>query len=94
LFSISIVAFVRLFLAGFLVRGVEAAKVKMECFRNDCKEVFVEGHGVTVTVNTWANCEGVSFMVHGKDGAIRTASSMRWEELDVLLCGLVAARGA
>ncbi|CAB4154793.1 hypothetical protein UFOVP653_29 [uncultured Caudovirales phage] len=68
--------------------------MKMECFTNQSKEVFVEGHGVSVTVNTWANLEGVSFMVHGKDSSIRTAASMRWEELDVLLCALVAARSA
>lgn len=73
---------------------LEVPEVKMQCFKNDCKEVFVEGHGISVTVNTWANMEGVSFMLHGKDMGIRTAASMRWEELDVLLCALVAARGA
>lgn len=73
---------------------LEVSEVKFESFTTPCKEVFVEGHGISVTVNTWSNSEGLSFMVNGKDSAIRTAGCMRWEELDVLLCALTAARSS
>lgn len=66
--------------------------MKMETFHAATTEVLVDGGGITVTVNPWANLEGVSFMVHGKDLAVRCASSLRWEELDVLLVALTAAR--
>lgn len=66
--------------------------MKLETIKSATTEVMVEGHGVTVTVNPWSNYEGLSFMVEGKDGAIRLASVLRWEELDVLLVALAAAR--
>ena len=66
--------------------------MKLEALKATTTETFVEGNGISVTVNPWANLEGVSFMVHGKDLAMRCASSLRWEELDVLLVALTAAR--
>ena len=66
--------------------------MKMETLRATTTETFVDGGDITVTVNPWANLEGVSFMVHGKDLAMRCASSLRWEELDVLLVALTASR--
>jgi hypothetical protein len=66
--------------------------MKLDTFKTTTTEIFVEGHGVTVTANPWSNCEGVSFMLHGKDGAIRLAGTLRWEELDVLMVALTAAR--
>jgi hypothetical protein len=68
--------------------------MKLEAFKSQTTEVFVDGHGVTVTANPWANHEGLSYMVHGKDAAIKTAASLRWEELDVLMVALTAARSA
>jgi hypothetical protein len=68
--------------------------MKLETFRSPTTEIFVEGTDVTATANPWANCEGLSFMLHGKDAAIKVAGSLRWEELDVLLIALTAARGA
>lgn len=73
---------------------LEVSEVKFESFTTPCKEVFVEGHGISVTVNTWSNCEGLTFILAGKDNAIRTAACMRWDELDVLLCALTAARAS
>ena len=66
--------------------------MKLETIVTKTTEVFIEGDNVSVTVNPWANCEGVSFMLHGKDAAIRLAASLRWEELDILLVALQAAR--
>lgn len=56
--------------------------------------MFVDGNGITVTVNTWGNLEGCSLMVHGTgDGLpMRMAGAFRWEELDVILVALNAAR--
>jgi len=69
--------------------------MKLETIKSDCKEVFLEGSGVTVTVNTWANLEGCSLMVHTKDGnSIRMAGAFRWEEIDAILVALTAARSA
>ena len=67
-------------------------KLSFETFTTPCKEVFVDGNGVSVTANTWSNGEGLTYMVMGKDGAIRSSACLRWEELDVLLCALTGAR--
>lgn len=40
--------------------------MKLETMKSDCKEIFVDAGHMTVTVNTWANYEGASIMVHGK----------------------------
>jgi len=70
--------------------------MKMETYRATCKEIFVETDSITVTVNTWANSEGVSIMVHGKGPALplRMAGAFRWDELDALAVALAAARAA
>lgn len=70
--------------------------MKLETFITETKEIFVEGNGFSVTANPWANCEGVSVMLHGdgKDMPIRAAFSLRWEELDALMVALAAARAA
>lgn len=65
----------------------------METLKTNTKEIFVEGNGVTVTVNTWANYEGCNLMVNGKDLALRMAGALRWEEIDAILVALTAARG-
>ena len=66
--------------------------MKMEALKTTTTETFVEGNGISVTVNPWSNMEGVSFMVHTDNLALRTAASLRWEELDTLLVALTAAR--
>lgn len=69
--------------------------MKLEAFTAPTTETFVEGHGVTVTVNPWHNLEGANVMIHGSgDGglALRAAFAARWEEIDVLLVALTAAR--
>lgn len=57
--------------------------MKLETFKTDSKEIFVEGNGISVTVNTWANYEGCNLMVHGKgpELLLRMAGAFRWEEL-------------
>ena len=66
--------------------------MKLEAFKQQTSEIFVQGNGVQVTATPWANVEGVNVMIHGKDLAIRAAMSLRWEEMDVLLVALNAAR--
>lgn len=66
--------------------------MKMETFKNDSKETFVTGHELIVTCNTWANLEGLNVLAMNKDLSIRMAAAFRWEELDVLLVALSAAR--
>ena len=70
--------------------------MKLETFKTKTTEIFVTGNGVAVTVNPWSNHEGANFMIHSRDAgmAIRCAGSFRWEELDVLLVALNAARAA
>ena len=66
----------------------------MRTLKNDSKEIFVEGNGIAVTVNTWANHEGINLMVHGKDLSLRMAGAFRREEADAILVALAAARSA
>lgn len=69
--------------------------MKLESFTNDCKEVQVIHGGVMVTVNTWSNLEGCTFIVHEEKGlGHRVSGSMTWEELDSLLVALTAVRTA
>lgn len=68
--------------------------MKLDAIKTESKEVFVTGNGVIVTVNTWSNVEGCNLMVHGesKEMPIRMAGAFRWEEIDVILTALNAAR--
>lgn len=71
--------------------------MNLEAFKSETTEVFVEGHGVTVTVNPWHNLEGANVMMHGAGDqglALRAAFAARWEEIDVLLVALTAARAS
>ncbi len=70
--------------------------MKLETFTNQTTEVFVDGNGISVTANPWANCGGVNVMIHstGQGMPIRAAFSLRWEELDALMVALTAARAA
>ena len=68
--------------------------MKLETFKANTTEVFVTGNDVSVTCNPWANFEGVSVMIHGKDMTQRAAFALRWEELDVLMVAMTAARSA
>ena len=70
--------------------------MKLETFKTDSKEIFLDAGKITVTVNTWSNCEGASIMVHGSgpELPLRMAGAFRWEELDAILVALAAARSA
>ena len=70
-------------------------EMNIQTFKTQTTEVMVEGNGVLVTVNPWSNLEGMSVMVHEEKGlALRAAFSMRWEEADVLMMAMTAARSA
>ena len=76
-------------------RADEVAVVKMQTFKNNTTEIFIEGEdGVSVTVNPWANQEGVNVMMHGKDLSLRFAAAMTWEESALLLAAISAARAS
>lgn len=70
--------------------------MKLETFKQQTTEVFIEGNGITVSAYPWGNLEGASFLVHGKGEGLplRFAASLRWEEMDVLLVALNAVRSA
>lgn len=70
--------------------------MKLETMQATCKEIFVDAGDLSVTVNTWANLEGASIMVHGKgpELPLRMAGAFRWEELDAIMVALAAARAA
>ena len=69
-------------------------KMKLETIINNSKEIYMEGHGVSVTINTWSNLEGANVMVHGTDCRLLMAGAFRWEELDVIAAALTVARTA
>ncbi len=70
--------------------------MKLEAFSNNSKEIFIENGNLSVTVNSWANCEGASIMVHGEGPGypMRMAGAFRWEEIDLIIAALAAARAA
>lgn len=70
--------------------------MKLETFKSESKEIFLDAGSITVTINTWSNVEGASIMVHGKgpELPLRMAGAFRWEELDAILVALAAARAA
>lgn len=70
--------------------------MKLETMISTSKEIYLDAGGMTVTVNTWSNCEGASIMVHGRgpELPLRMAGSFRWEEIDAILVALTAARSA
>lgn len=66
--------------------------LKLETYVHNTKEIFLQNGECTVTINPWANLEGVNIQMHGKDLALRMAGAFRWEEIDMLLTGLAASR--
>lgn len=70
--------------------------MKLETLKAQSTEIYLEAGDLSVTVNTWANHEGASIMVHGKgpELPLRMAGAFRWEELDAILVALAAARSA
>lgn len=70
--------------------------MKLEAIKTPTTEVFLEAHGLTVTVTAWSNAEGASLMVHGAGEGLplRMAGAFRWEEIDAILVALTAARSA
>jgi hypothetical protein len=68
--------------------------MKMTTFKNPSTEVFLEGEGLSITVNTWHNLEGVNLMLHGKDLSLRMAGALTWEEVDMVISALSVARSA
>jgi hypothetical protein len=70
--------------------------MKLETIVTPSKEVYLQAGDMSVTVNTWSNCEGLSLMVHGKgpELPLRMAGSFRWQEIDAILVALAAARAA
>lgn len=68
--------------------------MNLETMKADTKEIFLDAGKMTVTVNTWANHEGASIMVHGSgpELPLRMAGAFRWEELDAIMVALAAAR--
>lgn len=70
--------------------------MKLETFKSPSTEIFLDAGNMTVTVNTWANQEGASLMVHGSgpELTLRMAGSFRWEEIDAIIVALAAARAA
>lgn len=73
----------------------EGRGMKVETIIAHSNEIFVEGDGVSVTINTWSNQEGANIMVHTeKDLSIRMAGAFRWEELDMICAAIAVARTA
>ncbi len=81
---------------GKATTGSKVNVMKLETFTSQSKETYLEAKSVIVTVNTWANLEGASIMVHGKGPELpmRMAGSFRWEELDAIIVALAAARAS
>ena len=70
--------------------------MKLETFKSNSKEIFLDAGDMTVTMNTWSNHEGASIMVHGKgpELPLRMAGAFRWEELDAIMVAIAASRAA
>jgi hypothetical protein len=70
--------------------------MKLETIITPSKEIYLQAGDMSVTVNTWSNCEGMNVMIHGagKDLPLRMACSLTWQEADVLVIALTAARAA
>ena len=66
--------------------------IRLKTVTSDCKEIFMECGGATASVTTWANQEGASLMLHGKGDSLRMAGALRWEEIDMVIAALAAAR--
>ena len=70
--------------------------MKLETIITPSKEIYLQANDVSITVNTWSNCEGMNVMMHGPgpELPLRMACSLRWEDADALLIALTAARAA
>ena len=72
----------------------EKSSVQLSVTTFTTKETYCEGNGVSVTVTQWSNLAGVNLFIHGegKHLPLVMAGSLRWEEVDILIAALAAAR--
>lgn len=66
--------------------------MKLETFKQPTTEIFVTHNDTSVTVTPWSNCEGLNVIMQGKDGGVKLAAVLNWDELDTLLVALQAGR--
>ena len=66
--------------------------MRLEAIKSFATEIFLETKDGAVTVNPWSNQEGANVMLTTKDGAVKMAGCLRWEEIDCLLAALAVAR--
>ena len=67
--------------------------MKLETITSPTTEVFLEtSGGCSAVANPWFNCEGATFMLNDKNGCVKVAGCLRWEEIDALLIVLTAVR--
>lgn len=70
--------------------------MELRTIKQETTETFVEGNGISVSINSWSNHEGASVLIHGQGAEmpLRMAGAFRWEEIDVLIAALSIARSA
>lgn len=70
--------------------------MKLETFSTPTKEIEVSNEDVTAVATPWGNCEGVNVFLHSNAPGmpIKTFFALRWEDIDVLMVALQAARAS
>ena len=63
----------------------------MKLITTPTTETFIEKGGVTVSIANWGNLDGCTVTVHEKSTQL-LCTSMTWEQLDMLIAALCAAR--
>ena len=66
--------------------------MKAETYKVNVPEIFLEGHGITVTVTTWSNMEGSNILILNRDLSVRGVLSLRHEEADMLMAAMNLSR--
>jgi hypothetical protein len=70
--------------------------MEMKTIVTNSREIFLESDNGSCVVNNWSNLCGANVMLHSNDScqSLKLAASLRWEEIDLLLVALAAARSA
>jgi hypothetical protein len=67
--------------------------MKMETVNQTVKQVYIEDGENIITVTQWSNLEGCTVCMT-QDLNVRFAAELRWEEMDLVIAALSAARAS
>jgi len=66
--------------------------MELQTHTTTVKEVHVTYTKGSIFAYPWSNCEGASIIMENKEGEIKLAASLQWEDINALITALSAVQ--